>query len=315
MQKKRIFSFILTICIMLSLYVIPQLSSCQRLTPQQIASQSTDIERAIPTPTDEEVLVQPPAAIQPYEYRPAYDLGTCRNLKGNPLVVLLFLDDDESHWTAREIKQITDDDITKGLQFIENEAERRGTELDFSVISYSTPFSGYTLRYEGSVIRDLTVSGSSKDVLEQAAHDLGFSSNWAMYSKFKTDHNKQGNTDNDVIFLTFLNKRGRSYTRNTIKSTDEHYYTEHCVIFSKRLTLFEYNRVDHTVAHELMHLFGAEDFYHDYRISLAEKYYPKDIMLTYSQDFHKSEISDLTAYSVGWIDIAPELCYNKEWWE
>ena len=86
----------------------------------------------------------------------------------------------------------------KNLQYKANE---RNIELIFSVKSYSTPLSNFTLKYEGTVIRDLQINGSSKDVLDQAAKCLGYSSNWELYSDFKTRHGSD-----DLIFLTFINK-------------------------------------------------------------------------------------------------------------
>ena len=58
------------------------------------------------------------------------------------------------------------------------------------------------------------------------------------------------------------------------------------------------------------------DYYKpDARKALANKTYPKDIMLVTGQNINKSVIGDLTAYSIGWTDVAPEICSNPKWWE
>ena len=264
-----------------------------------------------PDKSEEKVVL--PAIIDTYqeEYRPYYLLGNCKNLKGNPLVVLLFVDDDESNWSAEEVTEYTDKYVKEGLAYLEDKAKEWGVYLNFTVKSYSTPLSDYTLRYDGSVIKDLRINGSSKDVLDQAAYDMGYSSNWELYSKFRTEHK---NNDDDVIFLTFLNKAGKSYTRHMI-STGQTSYSEHCVIFSDYLEGDSFGCKASTVAHELLHLFGAEDFYDGCREILAYKTYPKDIMLWMPTEAYENEIGDFTAYTVGWTDTTPQICYNEYWWK
>lgn len=263
-----------------------------------------------PDKAEETVILPPIRDTHQEKYRPNYLLGNCRHLKGNPLVVLLFIDDDESNWSAKEVTEYTNNYINEGLEYLEDKAKEWGVDLDFSVESYSTPLSEYTLKYEGSVIKDLRINGSSKDVLDQAARDMGYSSNWELYSKFKTEH---GN-NNDVIFLTFLNKPGKSYARHLI-SAGQISYSEHCVIFSDYLEGASFGCKASTVAHELLHLFGAEDYYNGYREILAYLTYPKDIMLWMPKDAYENEIGDFTAYTIGWTDTIPQICYNEYWWK
>ncbi len=281
-----------------------------KVSPTEKPSESGGSSQNSTPPEKDETILPPIIDTYQEEYRPRYLLGNCRNLRGNPLVVLLFIDDDESSWSAEEVTEYTDNYVKEGLAYLEDKAEEWGVDLNFSVKSYSTPHSQYTLKYEGTVIKDLTISGSSKDVLDQAAYDMGYSSNWELYSKFKTEHN--GGKD-DVIFLTFLNKDGVSYTRCAI-STGQISYSEHCVIFADYLNGSSGCKAS-TVAHELLHLFGAEDFYEGYREALAYFVYPKDIMLWMPKEAYENEIGEFTAYTVGWTDTIPQICYNEHWWE
>lgn len=258
----------------------------------------------------EKVVLPPIIDTYQEEYRPYYLLGNCRNLKDNPLVVLLFIDDDESCWSADEVTAYTNNYINEGLAYLETKAKEWNVDLKFTVKSYSTPLSDYTLKYEGSVIKDLRINGSSKDVLDQAAYDMGYSSNWELYSKFKTEH---GNY-NDIIFLTLINKAGKSYTRHDI-STGRTSYSEHCVLFSNYLEGDSFGCRASTVAHEILHLFGAEDFYNGFREVLAYQKYPKDIMLWMPKEAYENEIGDFTAYTIGWTDTIPQICYNEYWWK
>ncbi len=241
--------------------------------------------------------------------RPNYALGNCRKLEGNPVVVLLFVDDRESTWTAEEVEAFTQEHVLVGLEFLEKQAKLWGVHLDFTVESYSTPFSGYELAYDGVVNTNLFVGGSTKDVLGQAATDIGCASDWELYSYYKSKH-----PDDDIIFLNLLNKAGISYARHAI-STGYSAYSEHCVIFTDYLDGTGGSRAS-TVAHEILHLFGAEDFYTpSSREALALQQYPDDIMLLRFNEMDDHDLGDCTAFSVGWTNRVPSVCYNAKWWQ
>lgn len=247
------------------------------------------------------------------QLRPNYALANCRKLEGNPVVVLIFIDDNESHWSGDEVLTFTQEHILVGLDYLEKNAKKWGVHLDFVIESYSTPFSGYEIKYEGTVNRNLLIGGSTKDVLDHAATDIGCNSNWDLYSYYKSKY-----PNDDIIFLNFLNKSGRSYTRNCI-STGYLDYSEHCVIFADYLGYSSNTRKDgsraSTVAHEILHLFGAEDYYSlANREALANKKYPNDIMLWQYDDIEDNLIGDCTAFSIGWTDIVPQVCYDDKWW-
>jgi hypothetical protein len=246
--------------------------------------------------------------------RPYYGLANCRDLKGNPVVVLIFIDDNESHWTKEEVLTFSEEHIMVGLDYLEKHAKKWGVQLDFDIESYSTPLSGYEIKYEGIVNQNLFFGGSTKDVLDKAAADIGCGSNWALYSYYKSKH-----PNDDVIFLNFLNKPGKSYTRHFI-STGYLEYSEHCVIFADYLGSSSDMRDDgsraSTVAHEILHLFGAEDYYSSAsRENLANKKYPNDIMLWQYDNIQNNTIGDYTAFSVGWTDVVPDICNDYRWWE
>ena len=248
------------------------------------------------------------------QLRPHYKLANCRNLEGNPVVVLIFIDDNESHWTKEDVSTFTKEHIMVGLNYLEKNAKKWGIQLDFVIESYSTPLSGYEIKYEGTVNKNLYNGGSTKDVLDKAAQDIGCDSNWELYSYYKSKY-----PNDDIIFLNFLNKPGRSYTRNAI-STGYLEYSEHCVIFSDYLGSYPGMREDgsraSTIAHEILHLFGAEDYYTSVsRENLANQKYPNDIMLWQYDVIRHNSIGDYTAFSVGWTDVVPEVCYDHRWWE
>ena len=247
------------------------------------------------------------------ELRPNYELANCRRLENTPVVVLLFIDDDESHWTYDEAVSFLDKQILPGLHYLEDNAQKWGVSLDFTIETYATSFGTYTLSYDGTVNKNLLIGGSTKDVLDQAASDLGYDSNWDFYSYYKSIY-----PEDEIIFLNFLNKSGKSYARHAI-STGYLEYSEHCVIFADYLGSSPEMRKDGsraaTIAHELLHLFGAEDYYDSQsREALANQYYPDDIMLWQYDKIEDNVIGDCTAFSVGWTDTIPKVCYDDKWW-
>ena len=248
------------------------------------------------------------------EYRPSYDLAHCRHREGKPVVLLLFMDDNESSWTEAEVNAFKDEHVTPGLEYLETEAKKWNVELDFNVISYSTPTCGYELKYEGKVNKDLSVGGSTKDIIDKAAEDICFGDNWDLYSYYQNLYPHE-----TVIFLSFFNKDGRSYTRHAI-SPGQMEYAEHSVIFADLYGSSPQYRAPGSrasaVAHELLHLFGAEDYYASLsRESIANELYPDDILLWCYDDISRNTLGDLTAFSIGWTDEIPQVCYNGDWWK
>lgn len=248
-----------------------------------------------------------------YEFRPYYNLGHCRTLKGSPVVVLLFVDDNDSSWTKEEVLTATEDHIMPGLEYLEENAKKWGVDLDFVTESYSTPLSGYEIKYEGSVNPNLFDGGSTKDVVDKAAADIGCGSNWELYSYFKSKY-----PNDDIIFLSFFNKWGISYTRNII-SAGYTEYAEHSVIFAENSELSE-TRLDDalalTVSRSILRLFGAESYFNtNDREALAIQKYPNDIMLSINNNIEENSIGHCTAYTVGWCHTVPQVCYDLRWWE
>ena len=70
-----------------------------------------------------------------------------------------------------------------------------------------------------------------------------------------------------------------------------------------------------TIAHELLHTFGAWDFYHTYEQTKEQEkkakiLFPNSIMLNIEYDINKCNIDELTAWLVGWSKKAKDWY----WW-
>jgi hypothetical protein len=68
----------------------------------------------------------------------------------------------------------------------------------------------------------------------------------------------------------------------------------------------EFGHLSVTVAHEAMHLFGADDLY---RIQHIDKTDTHDLMGEYCSGYKQATLLDATAYAIGWINAPPPRPY------
>lgn len=153
----------------------------------------------------------------------------------------------------------------------------------------------------------------------------------SLYSKITEKYG-----DANIVIILFLNKIARSFaspadplaTLENILMDDPYYadfgYFDTCVIFSrhyKYMDDIDFN--PNLIAHELLHLYGAVDLYYEcsenpqYDAMKAEQsiiagtYLANEIMFNHDST---NEISDLTAYLIGWEETVPikyvYLLYN-----
>lgn len=244
------------------------------------------------------------------ETRPDYNLGSNKNLKGSPYVILIFLDDNESYWDEASYNNKWGNMIEPGLNYLEARAADWGVPLDFDVGVYRTD-GNINVRYNG-IVANIDETTHSADILEQAAKSVGFTSASDMRTYLQEYSGKQ-----EIVFMLYLNKDGRSYSVNDERD-DGYDLIEYCVVFSHG-TNYSYETTAATVAHELLHNYGAMDYYDPYgdypnRKQLAEQYFYTDIMLRTYYDISYNTIGSYTAYSVGWSDTFPAVCDCPEWW-
>ncbi len=235
-----------------------------------------------------------------------YNLGTCRKLSGNVSVVLFYMEDFESSWTADEITKFTNNEVKPGLAFLEKEAKSHGVELNLDIKkTYSSVF------YDDKVILDINETGlATIDVLSQAARSLNYSSDEKMIADFESQYKTE------VVCLTIFNKNGTAYAINPSRGSSLK-TEEHCIIFAYDLNSNHNDPIgsqSSIVAHEMLHLFGAEDFYATAgRKALAKKHYPADIMLGANYYIITNNIGNATAFYVGWTDQVPDILYHENW--
>lgn len=225
-------------------------------------------------------------------------------LKDNPYICFLFMDDDESHWTASEINEIWFDQIKEAIYYINLNASYYKVNLNIGKGLYSSCEENCNVCYKGNINTNLFSGIVEGDILDQAAISLNFESKKSIDDYLKT-HSKSEN----IVYVIMLNKKGISYA-------DEK--EGYCVVFNGYLNTNK-NCCSAVIVHELFHLFGAMDYYDPYkkypkRKVLAETYFPNDIMLKIYRNVYDNNIGKYTAYSLGWISDCPKECDCVDWW-
>jgi hypothetical protein len=190
--------------------------------------------------------------------------------------------------------------IRPGLDFLEAQAKEYGKSLTIHTKGYSTVPSKYSqqldLIYDGTVI-----SGDSH---------MG---KYEMLSYFDAAGIFGVDADAPLgcaAILTVVDKEGVSYAYQETND-EKNFGTELAIVFTNYPGLhidFDDNTVmAATVAHEILHIFGAKDLYEPELLAeYAEYKYLRDIML-YADNIKRAQIDKFTAYCIGWLDEAPEI--------
>lgn len=243
--------------------------------------------------------------------RKGYNNGSCYDMEKDICYYIVFLDDKESSWNETEKNEFTEDKFFVSLDYLSRKANEYSVTLCAEYENYPAD-NDTKVTYDGIVEADVVENGSQTDILNQVADSMGYSSPEKMDQSLKTDMNVS-----QIAYLVALNKEGRSYKHSYV--TDDSKTIEFCVFFDDSIKQ-NGNTCSSTIAHEVLHLFGAEDYYDPYgempqRQKLAEQLYPNDIMFALTSDVNEAQIGAYTAYSIGWTDILPEECNVDDWWK
>lgn len=244
-------------------------------------------------------------------FRATYNLGSCKKLEGTIVVLFLFTDDSESHWDSDSLSKFESSQTQKALTYLEDKASQYGKTLNFISKSYSV-IGGDNTIYSKSIIKDANSNNMSYDALENICENMGYGTSDGLFADVRKEY-----PNCEIIPIILLNKDGTSYARGVY--TPESTMPEHCIIFTRNLGVTSApflpgNRAS-TIAHEILHLYGAEDFYNmEGRSALASKYYPSDIMYYVDGFVNRNKIGDFTAYTIGWTDDVPDICNDENWW-
>ena len=197
------------------------------------------------------------------------NLGSCRELTGDVAIQVVFVDGDEGAWDEKNMAEYK---IAMGQAY--DQLTRWGRDYGQEV--------RISLRYAH------TAESMDLDILDSDA--------WADHVLNNADLPARGDDSvymqecMPIIFL--LNEGGRAYACANASET----YNDYLICFN--------NSTVSSFSHELLHLYGAVDYYYPLAYQeAAQKYFPQSIMFTTEE--HK-EFDGLTAYIIGWTDTLDE---------
>ncbi len=255
--------------------------------------------------------ITPPTTEIDNSMRKNYGVGSCYDMKESICYLIIFLDDKESSWSEEDKLKFMEKKFEPSLSFLHEKAESYNVTLNDKYLVYEKEDKS-AVTYSQVIDADIVENGSQDGILSAVASSLGYPSVRSMNLNLKKDLEVD-----QVAYLIVLNKKGRSYKHShQINSTEKY---EFCVFFNDTI-LYKDGNCTSTIAHEILHLFGAEDYYDPYgefpkREKLAKELYPNDIMNETFKNINDAEIGNFTAYTVGWIDEMPAECDVPEWWE
>lgn len=281
-------------------FTFPRQTYLQETEPVYTVPPVTATIPVATTPTE-------PPVIQPYPgmHRNA---GTCKNLTRNAQVLLVFVNDSASNWSQQEIQTFMTDLVYPGLDYIEYQAGKYGYNIVLETCWYPDDAGNARILYYDGTVADWDSAEPTMDLVNRARELYGFDSNLAMVENV----NSYGGVDQTAVVFC-LDKPGRSYAN--WHDTDNSYVEQAVVFTSMNGTR---SRSD-LIAHEVMHLFGADDLYanggeRENRAKLAGQWHPAELFYQGRWNIYENTICAYNAYAVGWLDTLPAEYDIPEWW-
>lgn len=232
--------------------------------------------------------------------------GSAKYLDGSTVLVSLFIEDSSSNWTDDK-KSLVMSKMDLATDFLVSEGTSYGKDVNLIYNIYDHPDLDYTLSYSGTI-----------DDSEDCSYDLlDFVTDY-IDTHIPTQKILSSYRVDSIAYMCFLDKDGVSYTFPYYEGDSDLYYYETCYMFLKCDGDYEPPAV---YAHEILHLFGGRDLYSTNEIDgitkdfvqYIETYYPNEIMLTtYDENWNNvqsyvsNDLTDITAYFIGWLDTIPE---------
>ena len=215
----------------------------------------------------------------------SYNLGYAKTLEGKCVIVSLYVNTPTKIWTADDISE-SRLKLKSACEYLENSAKAydKNVEFIYDFDEISTLKYRLWVSYEASdeAFEDKTDNRIRFFVRRATDYE-------ALLAKYEADN---------VLTLIYFKDSGRPYA---ITYDGEDIPEETAVLYGDA-SATEY-------AHEILHLFGAHDYYSGAEYTSAVTDYidsicPDEIMLNTDEDNGriKAVISDVTAYHIGWTD-------------
>ena len=229
-------------------------------------------------------------------------IGSAKELTGNTYILEVFISDQNNNWLYEEKLDIINK-YYEAINWIQNQSRRYNINVNFEGGNF-----GLDSDIKINNIEYGTASGNENiDMVSTVLKKIGYENslsfyNWAINNNF----------DNTFV-LIFVKGMGTGYAiaYDTDIMNKDLYYLEGAILYEKYLNGQEL--ASSSIAHEMLHIYGAWDLYATFQQSreieqLAKIYFPNSIMHRVSYNINELDIDSLTAWRIGW-NINPELWY------
>ena len=214
------------------------------------------------------------------------DLGPAAKLVGDIQLLLVFVSTPEHPWPEEEIISFFNV-VQTSKDFILDEAERYGVPLSLSAQYFETSIP---YEFDGSDLSNIDLSWYWY-LVKNYFHKDG------MVSMHEAYEERFGKDNTPFLFVFNTPYRNITYSADLLYPN----WLEEFSIYYGQQPLR-----DNMIVHELMHQYGAVDLYDlssEGVEEISEQIFPKSVMLRQKG----TEIDELTAYLIGWIDDPSEL--------
>jgi hypothetical protein len=227
------------------------------------------------------------------QYQAMPGTGPARALKGKVAVIYLFIQMDGTGGWGMKQRDTALRSWASAKAWLSHWAARYQQTVTFSERLFVLDRSPELGRMPLASGPDTVAQAGS--IVRQAIKELNGESPQAFIDRIKAEEQ----ADQGILLLHIGAKR-RSFAHCCIGGCDG-YYGEFAMILESSAPS-DWQCLEHVLAHESLHLFGADDLYN---ISAAKLYSPRDIMNYPSRFLSGSTLEGISAWAVGLLDTRP----------
>ena len=240
--------------------------------------------------------------------------GSAANLEGTVLIVTIYVSDDESDWEFYE-KQKVWEKLEVATDYISENANAYQVPLEFIYDDGTHYDLSYQYNFNGVITDGMNLSEDDADTYWESVIQT-------VESEVDSDALLSEYGAQNIAYMGVIDKPGGSYAYTYESGDNGAYWNESCFLYTAD-EVYQEEEPPAVYAHELLHLFGAKDLYRyddetynefsENQYKYIKKYYANEIMYTtYDENYYSvqervtNDLSEITAYYVGWTNQAPE---------
>ena len=220
--------------------------------------------------------------------------GSAKELKGEIYTLVCFISEEgQAAWSTRQKDSLLAH-TREALHWIDKQAKAQKIDIKFT----KTGVFGREEDIKFSFIEKGSGSATEKlDWVSQVLYKVGYQSTLDFHEQIRTKEKAD-----QIHVIIFAKGKGRSYAIPYLENANkELYFVEGTIIFEKVET-YHYTA---SIAHEILHLYGAIDLYKTHAQSAqnaqkARNIFPKSIMTKISHNIHTLNIDEINSWLIGW---------------